>query len=158
MTAVIEIRNISNTTLVNLRSAHTSTTWPPVGYALDGENNVLLEVGARTWERQLATSPVVHGSIETAARLVDIDGTFTVNVFGSSAASVQSQISTVVGAVSAKSWILYVDPSGTGAATYAWKCRRADVGIGLTRQAIHGVVVPVLVSYQRAPIPISGPL
>lgn len=135
-------------------SLATLTLTDPGTYDIDHDT---LEPGVPTWIRQLVRSPYVEGATEVGATRDLGWGTARFVVQGSTHATIQTRLDTLVDAFFQSSYTLSVVIDGT---TYSWTCMRADcVGWGLVSdESFFGLAMPVAFRWPRQPVPVSGPL
>lgn len=123
----------------------------PYDVIIDG-----LNVGPGTWRRATAESPFVSGRVLAGAVLDVATRSFQIDVAGTSLEDVQTNIGTLIAAVSQFSYELSLTLD-TGA-TYRWACEPADWAVGFTFQHVLGLIAPVSLLIPTSPLPVTGPI
>lgn len=140
---------------LDLRSAYSSVNGE--GYALTNPES-LIKGASRKFRRTLVNGPFSHGSVMTMPAVMDnADVAFTVLIHRMTGthAAIQSDIAALVNAVSEYTWELHLVLDGV---EWAWKCWIADVDINLNRKAIHAKSPEVVITTQRSPVALAGPI
>ena len=125
-------------------------TSDPFALAAEG-----VDFGPVQYRRQVATSQFVHGGIPTSMVKDLTELGMTVRVKGSTQAVLQTNIDTLIDAVSQWTYTITFSYSST---VYTWTCWAADYAVGATDDRFDLLDVEVSLVIPRSPIPVAGPV
>lgn len=114
-----------------------------------------LQAGTVTRRRTTASSPFVEDVVETNSVRDEAFIALTVYVTGTDLSTIQSNVQTLITALSQSTYTLTVI---TGGATYAWACRAADYSLRFDIIHSQGKQGTVVANIPRSPIATTGPI
>lgn len=109
--------------------------------------------GEVTWQRVQVSSPFVDDDITVHRRRGKVTESFTVEVLGSTAATMATNLSTLLNAFRQDTFTL---TSTISSQTYAWACEAADYRVIWDGPRWVSKQCQVVFMVPRSPIPISG--
>ncbi len=139
--------------ILNLRSAYANASH--YGYLLTNPDQ-LLDPGSVVWRRNTVTSPFVDGDLEVHATKSAQSVAFSVLILDAVHSGIQQKLADLIEALSQRVYELHIRMENL--VEYAWQCRRADYGVGITRRVIHGHSMEVKISAPRRALSIQGPI
>jgi hypothetical protein len=123
----------------------------------DGVNFALgrsVRIGAVTWRREVAQSPFVEGRIPVHEVKDSSESSIVVLCLGATHAALQANIGTLLEAFTQQyTYEVRLQIEGSD---YHWVCERADYEVGWITETIAARVVPVNLTFHRAPTPVAG--
>lgn len=114
-----------------------------------------LDPGALTWRRQMVTSPFVAGAIEVNAVKDIAKGQCAVIVTGANAATIQTNLATIIAAFTQSTYELHITISGSD---YGWTCFRADYGVVFDFPLSNNARALAKFQFPRKPVQVAGPV
>lgn len=127
--------------------------------ALDLNDHLNYEVtteifgGQTSYERQVASSPYVDGSVTVHRRKNNVNDTFVVYVMGADQVEVQNNVKTLIDAFSQDVFNVTVL---LDSAEYTYQCEASDYQIEWSHVHFHNRKVRVIFSLSRKPIATVG--
>lgn len=138
---------------LNLRSAYEGID--PFGYIITNPEQ-LIDPGAVVWRRNTVTSPFVDGDLEVHATKSAQSLVYSVLILYPAHTAIQTALADLIDAIEQPSYDFHLRLEGL--VEYAWQCRRADYGVGITRRMIHGHSMEVKISSPRRALSLIGPI
>lgn len=116
-------------------------------------------VGARIWDRQMVTSPYVHGEYMVGRTLAGATNELRVEVRGRTQSDIDRRVDQLRAAFEQYEFTYEVTLSGS---TGRWRCYTADIAIDDGEAVVTGLIRArrriVSLMIPRHPVPLAGPV
>lgn len=109
--------------------------------------------GQIQWEKKEVSSPWVDGEFTVSRRKRNVVEALTIDVYGASTATLQTNIATLIEAMTQDNYAIYFNINST---LRIYRCFAADYQVSWDRARMEALTVPVVFNVPRLPNPLSG--